>query len=187
MRLILLCLSVLLSACAVLRGPERPPELPLLSPESFGQQVQLTQRVSVEFDGERRTFLAAWAVAGDQLNFAGLTPSGQRLMTLSYGSNGFTEDYSALLEESLPGREVLTHLQLAHWPLGVIEEALAGSPWKINQTPSQRQLYFRGRLALSIIAEYQSGDAAQTPSPIRILSHFAPMALDVETLQVVSQ
>lgn len=176
----------LLSACALLSGPASLPEIPLLPPESLGSDVQLSQRVTVEFEGERQVFLAAWAVMDRQLNFAGLTPSGQRLMTLSHGPDGFRESYSALMEENLPGRQVLSHLQLAHWPLDVIEKVLAGSPWRISQTATQRQLYLQGRLALSITADYQQREGAQLPPKIHIQSHLMPMVLEVQTLQVTT-
>lgn len=187
MRLIAPLLAcLLLSACAVLRGPDRLPEIPLLPPESFGRDLQVSQRVTLEFEGEGQVFLAAWAVTGRELNFAGLTPSGQGLMTLSYGSEGFRESYSALVEEDLPGRQVLSHLQLAHWPLDAISEALGQGPWQIRQTGGQRELYLQGRLALSIAADYQQGETAQLPSIIRIHSHLMPMTLEVQTLQVTT-
>lgn len=187
MRFIALALSVLLSACTFLRGPERLPELPLLSPASFGKQVQLSQRVTVDLEGEQQTFLAAWAVDDEQLSFVGLTPSGQRLLILNYGPQGFHEEYSPLLDEALPGRQVLSHLQMAHWPLAAIEAALDGSDWQIVALGSTRQLQFRERPVLSIALEPETGNTNAMPTRIHINSHLIPMTLAVETLQVIVQ
>lgn len=187
MRVIALLLSSVLAACTMLQGPASLPELPLLEPADFGQELQLSQRVTVDFDGESQTLLAAWAVSGEQLSFAGLTPAGQRLMMLGYGAEGFAEEYSPLLAEPLPGREVLSHLQLAHWPLDVIQQALDGSGWRISQSASGRELYFQNRLALSISADYESTTVAQVPATIHMRSHLMPLKLRVETVQVSRQ
>lgn len=187
MRFIALALSVLLSACAVLRGPESLPELPLLSPASLGMQVQLSQRVTVDLDGEQQTFLAAWAVDKEQLSFVGLTPSGQRLLILNYGPEGFSEEYSPMLDEALPGRQVLSHLQMAHWPLAAIEAALEGSDWRMVALGATRQLQFKARPVLSIALDSESADVNTLPMRIRINSHLMPMKLEVETLQVTVQ
>lgn len=183
MRSIALVLSFLLSACTFTGGPKTLPELPLLSPTSFGKQVQLSQRVTVDLDGEQQIFLAAWAVDDEQLSFVGLTPSGQRLLILNYGPQGFSEDYSPMLDDALPGRQVLSHLQMAHWPLAAIDAALENTGWRMVAIGLSRQLQFNGRPILSIALDQESA----LPTRIRIKSHMMPMTLEVETLQVTAQ
>lgn len=175
------------TACSLVGGPRELPPLPLLPPAELGRSLQLTQRVSVTFDTESRTFLGAWTVNPEQLNFVGLTPSGQRLLTLSYDGLLFSEDYSPLLTEAIPGRDVLSHLQMAHWPQASIERSLEASAWRLKIQDNQRHLYLGDRLILTISASYTKNSKHELPAVIRIKSHVAPYRLEVETLQVVEK
>jgi len=177
-----------LGACALLGMGRTLPPAPLLAPAALGQHVQITQKVTVHSGEERQSFLAAWLAAPDRLDLAGLSPSGQRLLTLSWDGEQFREDYSPMLDRELPGRQVLSQLQLAHWPLDGIRQSLTGSPWRLEQTLQgeyrERHLYFRGTAILSIVARMPHDGAHSLPATISIRSHLAAYRLEVETLQV---
>lgn len=185
---LLSCLAGIVSACSLLGGPRSLPPLPLLPPADLGYRLQLSQRVEVIVDGESRTFLAAWRATPERLDFVGLTPTGQRLLTLAYDGEQFTEDYSELLPEPIPGRDVLTQLQLAHWPLASIKRNLAGTDWRMEAVAAERRLYFRDHLIFTIAATYPDGasypdsDYSRPPASIHIESRVAPFELMVETL-----
>lgn len=183
---IILATSVI-AACGMLSSPRELRPLPLLPPGELGKDLQLSQRVSVSFEDEQNTFLGAWTVAAERLDFVGLTPSGQRLLTLSYDGRDFAEHYSPMLKDEIPGREVLSHLQLAHWPISSIDAHLAGTGWRLDSSGGERLLYFKNHLILSIAAGYDRRGPGELPPLIRIESHIAPYRLEVKTLQVVEQ
>lgn len=183
----MVCVLGSVAACSLVDSPGQLPPLPLLPPADLGRNLQLSQRVTVSFDAESRTFLGAWVVNPHAINFVGLTPSGQRLLTLSYDGDRFSESYSPLLREAIPGREVLSHLQLAHWPRASIERGLEASAWRLKVVDGERRLYFKDRLILTIAASYTESDEHELPAAIRIMSHVAPYRLEVETLQVVDK
>lgn len=177
-------LACLTAACSLIGGPQSLPPLPLLPPGDLGHDLQLSQRVEVTVDGESHTFLAAWRAGPDRLDFVGLTPTGQRLLTLGYDGRQFSENYSEMLTEPLPGRDVLSHLQLAHWPLPSVRRGLESTGWRLEAAWDQRQIYLRDHLIFTIAATYPDGDGNGLPTAIRISSHVAPFELTVETLPV---
>ena len=160
-----------LSGCSALQKEPRLPAIPLLPPAALGQHVQLTQSVTLQINADEvgqnqqigplenqpLTLLAVWSVNEQGLNFAGLTPAGQVLMTLQYDGVHFTESYSPLLllsnsdtVKSIPGREILAQLQLCYWPLPIIEQHLKNSPWRLMITDHGRALYLDKQLVLDI-------------------------------------
>ena len=160
-----------LGGCSALQKKTALPEIPLLPPAALGQHLQLTQSVTLTIDPRSKvateqmppqedpplTLLAVWSVDEQGLNFAGLTPAGQVLMTLQYDGERFSESYSPLLYLStadavkdVPGREILAQLQLCYWPLPVIEQHLENGPWRIFTTEHGRALYLAEQLVLDI-------------------------------------
>lgn len=160
-----------LGGCSALQKDPILPEIPLLPPVTLGQHLQLTQSVTLTIDPRSKvqteqmilledqplTLLAVWSVDEQGLNFVGLTPAGQVLMTLQYDGEQFNENYSPLLYLSkadavkdIPGREILAQLQLCYWPLQVIEQHLENSPWHIITTKHGRALYLAKQLVLDI-------------------------------------
>ena len=160
-----------LGGCSTVQKDPVLPEIPLLPPAALGQHLQLTQSVTLAIDPHSKvqteqlarledqplTLLAVWSVDEQGLNFAGLTPAGQVLMTLQYDGERFSESYSPLLYLStadavkdIPGREILAQLQLCYWPLPVIEQHLENSPWRIITTEHGRALYLAEQIVLDI-------------------------------------
>lgn len=187
-----LCAALLLLAGCAHWGQRELPPLPLLPPEELGAEVQLSQRVTVTLNGESQTLLAAWAVTAGRLGFAGLTPTGQRLLALSWDGQHFEESYSGMLEQPLPGEQIIAHMQLAHWPPDSIDRALRGTDWEIRylENDSRRELYLRNRLAFSIHRQFhqeeheERGQPEQVPDSIDITSPVMDYQLSVTTLQV---
>ncbi|WP_439136222.1 DUF3261 domain-containing protein [Pseudomaricurvus sp.] len=179
-------LIVLLAACSSWPSRHQLPELPLLSPASLGQQWQLTQSVSIAplsaatDNRQPQTLLAAWSVTEERLDLAGLTLMGQTLLTLSYDGDNFSESTSPLLPDEVSGRDILTQIQLAYWPVDVIQKALAGSDWTLEAT-GDRILYLGQKPALTIaIAD---GNKTDTPlESITITNHLMHYQLQIQTL-----
>ncbi|MGH1471683.1 MAG: DUF3261 domain-containing protein [Cellvibrionaceae bacterium] len=180
-------LSLLLTACSNLFVPKEMPELPLLPPHEFGKNIQISQRVSIISDESSNTLLAAWVVSEEAVSVVGLSPTGQRLLTLEYDGEFFKEEYSELLDQEIPGRAVMSYMQLAHWPEQSILDAFVDSDWAINFLSNQRVLYYKNRHVLDInIKEEITQSFEGVGKKINIISYVMPIVLDVETLSVIS-
>ncbi|GAB3092123.1 hypothetical protein GCM10027217_02660 [Pseudomaricurvus hydrocarbonicus] len=178
-----------LTACSWIT-PARPPELPLLSPATFGQQWQVTQSVTLQplARDDRaphrsgQTLLAAWSVSPARLDFAGLTPTGQTLLTLSYDGQQLTGTTSPLLPKEVSGRDILAQLQLAYWPLHSIQQALSGSPWSLRQVnPGRRELWLNGQLTLDLQIS-PTGPSGQPLESIIITHPLRGYQLKIQTI-----
>ena len=180
---------LLLSACQWLRGA--PPPLPLIAPAALGQQWQLTQRVtfeSTERTGQPQAMLAAWSVENGVMNVVGLTATGQTLMSLRYDGEQFTANYSPLLPEALPGRDILALIEMTYWPRAAVQNALLGSDWTLHNTADGRQLRLGNRAAVDIQitpinTDKQDGMATEN---ITITHHLLQLRLHIVTLQKVT-
>lgn len=158
----LLMLVTLMAGCSSWPWRSAVPELPLLPPAALGQQWQVTQSVSMsplaataltpaaQHDQVPHTLLAAWSVTPARVDLAGLTLSGQTLLTLSYDGRELRSHRSPLLPAEVSPRDILVQLQLSYWPLDTIHQALSGSPWRMVQEHNLRQLFLHQRLALTI-------------------------------------
>lgn len=186
-RLSIVLLSLLLTACNSWSPRDRLPELPLLSPASLEQQWQVTQSVTLrplstgaDNGYPSQTLLAAWSVTPERLDLAGLTPMGQTLLTLGYDGTKLSEFTSPLLPEEVSGRDILTQIQLAYWPVDTIQQALAGSDWQL-EAAGDRILYFRQRPAMTIAISHgnQSDTALES---ISITNHLMHYQLEIQTL-----
>lgn len=186
-RLSIVLLSLLLTACNSWSPRDRLPELPLLSPASLEQQWQVTQSVTLrplstgaDNGYPSQTLLAAWSVTPERLDLAGLTPMGQTLLTLGYDGTKLSEFTSPLLPEEVSGRDILTQIQLAYWPVNTIQQALAGSDWQL-EAAGDRILYFRQRPAMTIAISHgnQSDTALES---ISITNHLMHYQLEIQTL-----
>jgi len=179
-----------MSGCSSWLAPAKIPELPLLPPQALGYSLQLSQRVEVTTAGDQQTLLAAWIVADNNLSFVGLTPSGQRLLSLNYDGETLTEHYSELLEQPLPGRDIIAYMQLAHWPEDSIEQALASTDWRLKTDNNQRQLLLKNHLVLTIdrqLTDQSIGDQTiHFPDTITMISNVADFQLRVRTVQVTT-
>ena len=151
--------------CTFFNSPQQLPDLPLLPPADFlhmragsdseaGRQQFLEQVTMVTADAEQ-VMLAAWVVSAERLDLVGLTPTGQRLLSLSYDGREFSEDYSLLLREPIPGRMILSHLQLAHWPERSVEQGLTNTPWRMNVVNGQRQFFIGRQQIMTITRDSQ--------------------------------
>ena len=192
---ILLASSILLaiSACTPLNQYALV-EMPLLSVDLLKKNWQVTQSIKISPDrisGNTGStakiipeFISAWATLNNQLTVVGLTSTGQLLMRLHYSNQQFTETYSPLVKQTVPGREILAQLQLAHWPIQAIEETFEKTQWKIVQQRVRqghiRKVYLKNQLVLDII--YTSEYTPSRPNDVIIRNHPKQYKLQITTL-----
>ncbi|GAB1256027.1 hypothetical protein NBRC116494_05290 [Aurantivibrio plasticivorans] len=199
---IVLSISILSGCSSWFIGFSQPPDLPLLPPSDyFSAQtvfvssdeqvaVQRSQRVIVEFQGQKQTLLAAWTVNQDELIFVGLTPTGQRLLTLSYDGKTLEEDFSPLMPDAFPARDVLAQVQLAHWPESSVQNGYRHSAWQARVSAGCRQLFLQRRLVLSVSLREAGGcqgldndsTVSEQDSEVFVQHHWVDFFLSVTSL-----
>ena len=159
-RLCFYFIAVAFTGCVFFNDSQKLPELPLLPPADFwldtvneeneNKSEQFLEQVTLDNGTDEQVLLAAWVVTVERIELVGLTPTGQRLLSLSYDGQEFNEDYSSLLEEPIPGRMVLAHLQLAHWPEQSIVSNLEKSPWRMSVSDIKRDFYLQDEYFMTI-------------------------------------
>lgn len=144
-----------LQACSLLSTASMP--LPqALSPASLGQTRSLRQIVHAAYADHEATMQCVLSVDADQLRLIALGALGQRLFTLSHDGERSTIETFPPVPADLPPERLLGDIQLALWPLPVLQASLAGSGWQLSEpAPGTRRLRYEGRL----IAEVHYADS----------------------------
>lgn len=159
-----LCLLVIcqgLIACSTLLPTQKLPEFPLFDPVGLGQELQLTQLVTSQVNDLPQVMIAAWSIEEGNINLVGLTVTGQVILRLQYDGKNLIEEYSPLLSVPINGRIVISQIQLAYWPLDVIEQQLKGTDWTLLQDQQQRKITFKNHLVTTIKAKNGTAIPAQ--------------------------
>lgn len=178
----LFVIASLLSACSSVGKDRQIPVLPLLPPIELAANLQVSQQVNITIEKEKHTMLAAWVVKENTLSFVGLSPTGQRLLTLFYDGTTFSEEYSEMLPIVIPGKQVLAQLQFAHWPESSIKKALEDSPWDIKLNDKKRELFFKRRKVFTI--ENSHPNKYAQGAKVNIGSELIDFNIEVTTLSV---
>lgn len=175
-------IASLLSACSSVSKDRQMPELPLLPPTELGENLQVSQQVKITIEKESHTMLAAWVVKENTLSFVGLSPTGQRLLTLFYDGKKFSEEYSEMLPIKIPGKQVLAQLQFAHWPENSVKEGLEKTDWNVRLNDKKRELFFKRRKIFTI--ENSHPNKYVKGAKVMIGSELIDFSIDVTTLSV---
>lgn len=118
----------------------------LLAPANLGEQVILTQVVTLSYGAESQQLLFFSEVNAEAVNIAGLLPDGTRLFSISYdGASLLSEGNSEVLTRLDPPY-LLADMQMALWPLAAVRSSLdtanacfAAGTCQLLETADQRQ------------------------------------------------
>jgi len=135
--------AVLAWVAAHLFGCVAPPIPPArlglkLAPATLGAPLSLQQHLSIERQGRVDEIDAALEVDDQSLDLVGLA-FGQRILALHFDGRSLQSWRHPLVPEQLRGEDVLEDLQLALWPIDVIEKALPAG-WSIVDNGQRRLL-----------------------------------------------
>lgn len=146
-----LFLALLLSACGALRVHEAPPAPSLLPPSSLGRSVDALQIVHGAYGDQDLGFQCVVEVNPQRLTLVGLSAQGQRVFGLRYDGEKLDVESTELAPAGLDPRRVLGDLQLALWPLAVLQQSFAGTGWDLSEpAPAMRRLRRDGRLVAEV-------------------------------------
>lgn len=185
-RAFLLIAWLSLGGCTLL--PSSPPSTPaLLPPASLGQSLQASQQLQAFFGQEQQQLLIALAVDEQQLRVTGLTPNGQRLLTIAYDGEHTQTEGDQWLPEELDPTLILTQLQLAYWPLATLQNHYS-APWSLSESEHQRQLLLDQIPVVTIdYLTHKPTDGIVAGNRISLYDHWFDITLNIRTLTVHTQ
>lgn len=145
-RIIFLLIIGGFAGCAT-RSAWLKPVMPLLPVTDLDGNWQVMESLSFQQARDSqlsRKVIAVWSKLDDQFQLIVLNSSGQTLTNLSYDGQYFEQKDSLLIDESItiPGRDIVSQLQLYHWPLQKAQAFLASTYWRLIMTGKNRKTLF---------------------------------------------
>lgn len=133
-------LLALLAGCSLLQAAPGPAPFNVLPPASYGGRVQAEQRLTLSRQGSVSTLQCYVEISPEKITLVGATALGQRVLSL-------TMDSAGLHVESAPQgapEQVLRDLQLVGWPLAALQQAVAGSSFRVEEPRAGIRQVWRG-------------------------------------------
>lgn len=138
---------MLSSGCALMpHAPATP--FAVLPPSSYGGAVRAEQRLTISRPGGSSTLQAFVDVDASKISVVGATALGARVLTLTYDASGLQA------QRVSPGpvpEDVLRDLQLVGWPLAALQQAVAGTDWRIEEPRAGTRQVWRGEMPVAEI------------------------------------
>ncbi len=139
----LLALAALAGCATMMKMPVSQIPEPRLSPQSFGGEVSLVQRLSFERaegvpDGAPRTLDVLLEIDAAQVRLAGIA-MGQRVLSLRWNGTKLDVQRHPLLPAQVDPARVLRDIQYAFWPTTALQAALPAG-WQLRDEPRRREL-----------------------------------------------
>jgi len=129
MRSILLPLLIIFGACSSHASREAllisaGTELELIEPSRLNRTVSTTHEVQIFHDEREFSFLGQLEIDSEKILLVGLAPTYTRLFTLKFEKGEVFFEATAPIPLPFDPRHILADLQLALWPLPVLQEQL---------------------------------------------------------------
>ena len=176
-----LVLTLVLSACSLLRPQAAPAVLPLLAPSTLGTSRSALQLVHGAFGERDVAFQCVVDVSPEHMTLVGLSAQGQRWFSLRYDGSKLEAQSNSQAPPLLDPQRVLIDLQLALWPLAALQQTLADSGWQVTQTaPATRRLLRDGRLVAEV--HYTGADPWQGQLWLSNFDHGYTLAVESRPL-----
>lgn len=117
-------------------------QLHLPTPVELGYQVTATQLVSATWDETTQQLPVQLEVTSEQINLAGFSSWGTRILTLKYQDNRIETSVLNGLEGKLPQPEqVLFNLMLTLWPIQAWHQPLSAIGWQMVESDNRRIVF----------------------------------------------
>ena len=114
--------------------------------------MRAEQRLTLSYEGAAKTLQCYVEVSPERLLLVGTTALGQRVFSVTWDAEG-----RHVQGDTRATEQALRDLQLAAWPLTALQQAVAGTDWRIEEPrPGTRQVW-RGKDAYAEI--HYSGDS----------------------------
>jgi hypothetical protein len=178
-RLIIFLLLALLSGCAVFDNSEisgQSTAMPIAPP--VGPARRIVQQITAVWSGKQETLVCVLELDAQHIAMAGLSNEGLSLFNLVYDGNKLELDQSPLLPDSITPELIITDVQLAYWPVAMLQKILP-APWQLKADQNQRRLYYEKENRVAV--NYLSSDA-QWPRDVELINYLHNYQLYIKTI-----
>lgn len=129
--------------------------MPLLAPATLGSTRSVEQILHAAYGEREATLQCIVQIDGAHLRVVGVTALGQRVFTIEHDGTSIRAERSPFAPEQLRPEAILADIQLAYWPLAVLQAAAPPGTRVVEPRAGQRRLLRDGAL----IAEVHYADA----------------------------
>jgi hypothetical protein len=174
-----LMVTCLLSGCAVFDKSEvtgQPVAIPLAPP--VGPARRIVQQITAVWPGRQETLLCVLELDEQRIAMAGLSNDGLSLFNLTYDGKKLELYKSPLLPDTVAPEFIITDLQLAYWPVAMLQKILP-APWRLEADQNHRRLYYKNEKHVDV--NYLSSDA-DWPKDVDLINHQYNYRLHIKTI-----
>lgn len=171
--------TCLLSGCAVFDKSEvtgQPVLMPIAPP--VGPTRRVVQQITAVWPGKQETLLCVLELDTQHIAMAGLSNEGLSLFNLTYNGKKLEMDKSPLLPDTVAPEFIITDLQLAYWPVAMLQKILPAQ-WRLEADQNHRRLYYKNEKRVN--ADYLSGDA-NWPKDVELINYQYNYRLHIKTI-----
>ena len=177
----LIVLAAMAGCATVVPLPASQIPEPRLSPQSFGGEVSLAQRLSFERaegvpGNAPRTLDVLLEVDAAQVRLAGIA-MGQRVLSLRWDGTTLDVQRHPLLPMQVDPARVLRDIQYAFWPTAALQAVLPAG-WQLRDEPRRRELLRGDSLVLRI--DYES-DAPRWQGTVKLDNKLERYRLEIRS------
>lgn len=153
-----LALAAALCGCAGAPPAPAPPQHPpLLPPASIGVTRQAGQIMRGAFGTREVTLRCVVRATPAQILVVGVTATGQRAFSVSWDGTAWNVRSAPMVPDALRPDLLVADVQLALWPLPVLQAAYAPAGWEVSEPGGGvRRLRQGGRIVAEV--HYASAD-----------------------------
>lgn len=174
-----LLVTCLLSGCAVFDKHEvigQPVAIPIAPP--VGPARRVVQQITAVWPGKQETLLCVLELDEQHIAMAGLSNDGLSLFNLTYDGKKLELYKSPLLPDTVAPEFIITDLQLAYWPVAMLQKILP-APWRLEVGENYRRLYYRDNKQVEV--NYLLPDITW-PHSVDLINHQYNYRLHIKTI-----
>jgi hypothetical protein len=144
---------LVVSGCATVTPTIAPPATQLrpLPAASLGQTRSAQQVVRAAFGSSEATMQCVVDVTPERMDVIALNAIGMRLFSVTVEGEKVTVERAPGVPEQVQPEQILRDIQLAYWPLGVLQANLLNTTWEVAEPfAGTRRLKRDGRLIAEV-------------------------------------
>jgi hypothetical protein len=134
------------TACSLFQTRQEPhlSQTLSLSPP-LGPPRRIVQEITAQWSDKQVTLICVIELDKRHLAMAGISKAGVSLFNLNYDGKKVILRTSPLMPEHLPPEAFVKDLQLAFWPVTVLQTSYT-KPWRLSAENNRRRLFFNDDL-----------------------------------------
>ncbi|MGZ8186196.1 MAG: DUF3261 domain-containing protein [Methylobacter sp.] len=175
----LLIFTWVLAGCAAFDKQEvtsQPIVMPIAPP--VGPARRIVQQITALWPGRQEILVCVLELDAQHIAMAGLSSDGLSLFNLTYDGKKLELDKSPLLPDTVAPEFIITDLQLAYWPIAMLQKILPAH-WRLEAGQNHRHLYYKNEKRVDV--KYLSNDA-DWPKDVELINYPYNYRLHIKTI-----